>query len=101
MDCRPIRHQIKLKMGICIQPPWGSSAAAASNAPRKNSANKLTPLLSLVDCRSIKVILRKIFSGVVAQAGCESVLGQHAEPQIQFRRSQLTHPSLALGQDAE
>lgn len=87
MDCRLIRHQIKLKTGICIQPPCGSSAAAASKAPKKNSNAKLMLLPSLADCRSIKGVLSQTFWEFAVRAEYEFVLGQRAEPQIQYHQS--------------
>ena len=85
--------QTRARIGICSQPPKGSSAAPANAAPSINNARALTTLLNLSDCRSSKINFSQRFWVVAVQAKYVFVLGRHVALQIRYRRSLHARPS--------
>lgn len=98
------RHQRMLSKGICIQPPYGSSAAKAIRAPKLGSmmsANAFTLRGALPECRSSKVILSQRFLVFAVPTKYELALGQRGVLQTQHHPLQLAHQFLVRGQGAE
>jgi len=85
--------QTRVRMGICSQPPKGSSVAPANAMPSMNSARALTTLLNLSDCRSSTINFNQRFWEVAVQAKCVFVLDRHVVLQIQYHRSLHARPS--------